>query len=415
MRINDFRKNHFFVLVIVLQIISAFSFSAIAQTDSNSIFKTEITPNRNLKVFDELWEKVNAKYFDANFNGVNWMEMRAVYRPKAENARSRTELLEVLKQMLAELKTSHLQVWQVVSEKRIERKLQTDIDRKRDLVELGYGFRVKIIEEKPIVVAVEPNSSAETNGVQIGWTLINAGNVPVSKQNIDFGEFYEGKNLSFKFADNQNEEQNLTLTVGLKIKKPLRTGRFLAGKLYYIKFDDFSSGIGEWLKTEIEKASGANEIIVDLRDNRGGFVNEVKRTLSPFFADDTEFGNFIERGGKIRESEIKGRKDKAFKGKVSVLIDEESYSGAEIFAQLMQETGRGKIIGTPTRGFVLNSIEIGLPEDFRASIAYRDYISPKGIRIESKGVKPDIEISPSREDIIASRDAVLTKILQNNK
>ena len=65
----------------------------------------------------------------------------------------------------------------------------------------------------------------------------------------------------------------------------------------------------------------------------------------------------------------------------------------QIFAEVIQESGRGKIVGTHTKGVVLNSMEFGLPGDFRTSIAFRDYRSPKGLRMEGKGVKPDVEVT----------------------
>ncbi len=60
---------------------------------------------------------------------------------------------------------------------------------------------------------------------------------------------------------------------------------------------------------------------------------------------------------------------------------------------------------------VLNSEEYGLPEDVRISVAVRDYVSPKGKRLEGNGVRPDVEIAPTAEDVSASRDAVLAKAL----
>ncbi|HEX3101941.1 MAG TPA: S41 family peptidase, partial [Pyrinomonadaceae bacterium] len=102
-------------------------------------------------------------------------------------------------------------------------------------------------------------------------------------------------------------------------------------------------------------------------------------------------------------------------GKIAVLVDDESYSGAEIFAQVIQESGRGKIVGTHTKGQVLNSMEFGLPGDFRTSIAFRDYRSPKGQRIEGKGVKPDVEVPVTIGDIARSHDAALEKALETIK
>jgi C-terminal processing protease CtpA/Prc len=405
-------KTRRFQLLFCLSIIWAAFSLANAQPNAAPLLKSETTPLKNLVVFEALWEKVNSKYFDANFNGINWAKMREIYRPKAEQAADQQELLTVLRKMLGELKTSHLDLWQTVSQKKIERKLLSEIDPKTDILRLNYGFSLKKIEGKPVVYKVELNSSAHQGGVKIGWELLTAQGNPVSEPDYSLGDIYEGGKIDLRFIDFENKEHTATLTADWRIKRRTQISRPLTENVAYIKFDDFFGKVAKWLQNELDHLNTDSNLIIDLRENRGGQLEEVKKCLSQFFTGEIEFGTFIERGGKVKELNLKGKKDQAFKGKIVVLIDDESYSGAEIFAQLIQENARGKIVGTHSKGFVLNSREFNLPEDFKVSIAFRDYFSPKEYRIEGKGVKPDFEVLPKISDIINNRDPALEKALE---
>jgi carboxyl-terminal processing protease len=151
---------------------------------------------------------------------------------------------------------------------------------------------------------------------------------------------------------------------------------------------------------------------VDLRGNGGGLIEEAKNSLSPFFAADVEFGTFVERGGNTKERVVKGSRNRAFAGKVTILTDGNTGSGAEIFSLIMQENRRARIIGTRTRGAVLNSRDFYLPEDFVLRVAFRNYLSPKGLRLEGVGVKPDLEMNLTVDEVRNGLDSMLEQAIK---
>lgn len=411
--VGRFRQFCFLSLLFFLQ---AGLFAPIfvnAQQNSAPLIKSETTTAVNLKIFDELWTKVNEKYFDPKFNGVDWVKMKEIYRPKAEKAESKEALLTILRQMLGELKTSHLAVWFAVSEKRLERTIGENFDGKREWLRLDAGFMTKQIEGRQIVTNVENGSSAKAAGVQMGWALIAVNNQPVSNEWIRFIESRKGQKIDYRFRDEKDEERNLSLTTDFIIVKYARVNRLLEGNVGYLKFDTFQTrGIGDWVRQEIAKFKQSKTVIVDLRGNGGGLISEAKSCLSPFFAQDVEFGTFVERSGKFKEQKIKGRGDDAFTGKVIVLVDEYTGSASEMFSAVMQENGRGQIVGTRTRGKVLNSLQFDLSDKVELLVAFRDYLSPKGLRLEGIGIKPDFEVELTFEDIRTGRDRVLEQAIK---
>ena len=407
------KKFGFLILLFCLQVGLETPISVNAQQIPRPLIKSETTPARNVKIFDELWAKVNDRYFDPKFGGADWARFKELSRPQAQKAESKEALILILRQILSEIKTSHLAVWIAVSEKQLERKIGENFDSKRDWIRLDAGFDTKTIEGRQVVTDVEKNSSAETAGVRTGWTLIAVDNKLVSRR--DWGQFIEsreGQQMDYRFLDHENKERHLVLTTGYIVKKFVRIVSLLQGNVGYLKFASFTPGTGDWLRQELAKLKHSKAVIVDLRGNRGGLIDEVKSSLRAFFVRNVEFGTLVERSGKIREPKIKGSGDSAFAGKVIVLVDEDTGSGSEIFTSLIQENGRGEIVGTRTRGRVLNSIQFDLSDNFELLVPVRDYLSPRGARLEGVGVRPDTEVDLTVEDIRLGRDRVLSRAIK---
>jgi carboxyl-terminal processing protease len=86
---------------------------------------------------------------------------------------------------------------------------------------------------------------------------------------------------------------------------------------------------------------------------------------------------------------------KEYAGRIVAVTDRAGGSGAEIFAQGVQDLKRGTVVGGQTVGKVLLADSVALPGKFELHIATADYITVTGRRIEGKGVKPDIALKPA--------------------
>src|SRR2546428_9542855 len=69
------------------------------------------TREGRLAVFDDVWQTVHERYYDANFDGVDWLAQRSVFRPQAADARGPQELYALLRRMLASLEDAHTRVY----------------------------------------------------------------------------------------------------------------------------------------------------------------------------------------------------------------------------------------------------------------------------------------------------------------
>jgi carboxyl-terminal processing protease len=183
----------------------------------------------------------------------------------------------------------------------------------------------------------------------------------------------------------------------------------------YIKIQEFIPGIGDWVNKAmgIYQAAKIKSVIVDLRDNSGGLLTETKKSLSPFFKQDTGLGTSVNRKSTSKKEIIRGQGQKAFTGNVVILADEGTISAGEIYCSVIRENGRGQIIGRKTAGKVLYSNKFQLSKNVMLLVATHDYRTSKGARLESTGMMPDIEISRTTiEDIRADRDRILEKAME---
>ncbi|HLM57282.1 MAG TPA: PDZ domain-containing protein, partial [Pyrinomonadaceae bacterium] len=122
-----------------------------------------------LRVFDEVWEQVRARYFDPKLHGVDWLEVRREMRPQAEAAGSVEELYAVLRRMLASLRDPHTRVfapgegadWRV-----------------RRFVTVGVSVRES--EGAVVVADVERESAAARAGVRAGDEVLSVAGESVS-------------------------------------------------------------------------------------------------------------------------------------------------------------------------------------------------------------------------------------------
>ena len=131
-----------------------------------------ISREDRLKVFENLWETVNKKYFDPQFNGINWAQMKNTYRPQVAAAKNKNQLRNVLQKMLDELHTSHLQVrlHAQIDPERIAQDLSRRAGRKENL-DWYPGLDFTRVEGRAVVSYIADGSGAQLAGVQRGWIL----------------------------------------------------------------------------------------------------------------------------------------------------------------------------------------------------------------------------------------------------
>ncbi|MBL8190122.1 MAG: hypothetical protein JNK38_19055 [Acidobacteria bacterium] len=370
-----------------------------------------ISRTDRLKVFEEVWQTVNKHFFDPDFNGVNWAQVREQYRSQVEAADNKNQLNEALQKMLNELRSSHLEITVVVKlkKKAVEQGLARKVNRKESL-SFDSGMKYERIDGKWVVSAIAEGSGAQAAGVQRGWEVTHW-NGESAQSDLPF-TCELNQQVKVRFVDSRGEEKRLALTCKLYSEPPSppeRITRRLENGTMYLRFTEFSPGTESWLTDQMIQAQTAPAIVMDLRDNQGGTVAVLEKCLAPFFDAPMVLGEFRERNGKQPQLKTKGQSNKAYRGRVIVLINEKTMSAGEIFAAALQETGRAVVVGRKSSGDVLGGMSYGLSQGFRVKIPVWDYHTAKGVRLEKRGVIPDEQVTLTLKDFLEHRDLDLER------
>jgi carboxyl-terminal processing protease len=358
-----------------------------------------VRAEENVRLFNKVWSMVADLHYDPKLQGVDWLMAGAKYGAEAAMAPDDRTLYGSLNQMVGLLKDSHTHVLSPVQATERHRQMRA-----------RTGMYMTRFNGRWAVSELTPGSPAETAGVKIGWLAMTRNGETIGDR-MDFRPA-EGEVSHWEFLDDRDQLVALDLTARSLSTKPQQIMRELPGGIIYLRFDAFDITDRRWLSRQLKEHHDAPGVVIDLRRNPGGGVISMGVTVGEFFDHKVECGTFVTRGG-YRQSQGSWQLFSArYLGKVAILIDGSTASAAEIFSAVMQEHGRATIIGRKTAGAVLASLFHGLPGGGELQLSWFDYVTPKGRRLESNGVTPDITVSTSLENLRAHRDADLEEALK---
>jgi len=188
---------------------------------------------------------------------------------------------------------------------------------------------------------------------------------------------------------------------------PAVTSRRLPSGIGYIRLTLWKSPIRKDFKRALKQLAGAPGIVMDIRGNPGGEAEEVEKIASYFFNSHVSLGRFFSRSGKaiyLRTSDD----EQVYKGPVAILVNEGSGSGSELFAGVMQESGRAIVVGRRSCGCVLGISKYRkLKGGGELAVSEYGYQSPQGKTFEGTGVTPNKPVELTISDLQHHRDAAL--------
>jgi carboxyl-terminal processing protease len=170
------------------------------------------------------------------------------------------------------------------------------------------------------------------------------------------------------------------------------------GYIRLIQFQqDSHQEVERALQEFLKSKAGLKGLILDLRNNPGGLLDQAVRVADAF----VESGLIVYTDGRVEAQKTKytARKEGTYTGfPIVVLVNAGSASASEIVAGALQDTGRAIIIGQRTFGKA--SVQTILPmEDGSAlRLTTARYYTPNGRSIQAKGIDPDIVVSDGREE-----------------
>lgn len=184
-------------------------------------------------------------------------------------------------------------------------------------------------------------------------------------------------------------------------------------KIAYIQLYNFNqAAVFKFYKTALSlRLKRANGIVLDLRNNAGGYL-EVAVRLAGFFLKEGEVV-VRERSRSGQEKEFKARGPSLLADlPIVVLINEGTASASEILAGALRDNRQVKLIGEKTFGKGTVQEIKDLRDGSKVKISIAEWVLPKGEIIDKKGLIPDIEIELTEEDRKQDKDPQLEKALE---
>ncbi len=212
-------------------------------------------------------------------------------------------------------------------------------------------------------------------------------------------------------------EMNLTRRL---VEVPPVESRMEPGNIGYVRLTQFVSRADEKLEAALKdlKTQGMKGLVLDLRGNPGGFLEQAIDVVSQFIPPRNNAVVIVESGGERNAKRCNPRKYLNPEYPIIVLINQSSASASEIVAGAFQDTNSGIVVGQTTYGKGLVQTLFTLPQDNSAvMITTHKYLTSKGRDINRTreargGVKPDVEVDYTEKDFIEKRDPQLAKALE---
>ena len=413
------RKASRLILVLTLLFTLLSVGEVFARKDDSSLVSTATVEGR-LAVFDDVWETIQARYYDPAFHGIDWQAKRATFRPVAARAANTQEFYDVLRQMIASLKDAHTRVYSP--------------DEKFDWWSPRFvtvGLTVREVQGAPTVIHIDPNSVAAKTDIQRGDVIVSIDNLPVAEfiahrmrlAGLANDSDYRFRTVATLFDGTagttvkvgwttRNGKQKSAVLQRYWSQRQLGFNNQRKGKIAVLRIDAFTQSVAlDFSKVLPQVLEGAEGIILDLRANGGGDAEAMADVASLFLDDGTNLGKFADRSGASFELQTFSKRLWRIPGLLPtklplvVLTSENTSSAAEILVAALQTKHRARVIGTETCGCVLAiRNRHALPDGGVLDVSEFDYRTAGGVRLEGVGVKPDKVTHLTRSDIYSRHD-----------
>ena len=261
----------------------------------------------------------------------------------------------------------------------------------------GVGIVMKSLRNEIVVDGLLPGAPAEASGIQVGDVIAEVDGE--STRNLSLSEAQqkirgpEGTGVRLGMRRGTSSQLIYFDLVRKSIDIPVLEQSVPEAGIGLISLADWTDGIEAKLEQALTglQAQGVRGIILDLRGNPGGYMNEAIKAADLFLRS----GTIVTSKGKSSAANQEYRAD----GKVLsdlplvILMDRGSASASEIFSGAMQDNARAVVVGE--NSFGKSSIQKILPlaDASGIKLTIAKYMTPSGTNIDEEGIKPDVVVS----------------------
>ncbi len=384
-------------------------------------FSAKMTIRRDelyAEMFEQSWRWLADSFYDAKFHQVDWNAVHAKYQPLVKHIGAREDLYALISLMLGELNASHLGI---NGSRQTPEEITADLGLLFDETYRGPGKKVaEVLKHGPadkrginlkagdVILAIDREPVTESSDLSrmlngkvnetVQLELLAAGATdpkdPKGRRRVEI------QGISRHAAHNLMYERWCEHNARLVAEK---TG----GKFGYIHIPSMDQpGLDRFVRSLYSDNFDKEAIVLDVRYNGGGYTHD--QVLS--YLTGKEHTIFKQRNGG--DGLVLRASDRKWTKPLVLLINNESYSDAEIFPSAFRTHGLGKLVGQPTGGMVIGTGGVTLVDGSLLRVPRIGVYSVKGVNMEKEGVTPDVVVEPTPEDLAKGRDPQLEKAIE---
>jgi len=312
---------------------------------------TEISQKEQLNILSELGNVVKDIYVYPDFNGKDWNEIESRYRAKIEAGLDTQSFYNEMSAMITELGDDHSFFLSPLDVKESEAELKGDIK----FVGVGIDGQPDFERGRLIVISTFPGSPAEYGGIQAHDSILSVDNQPIKEE---YGNRLRGPQCSAVVLKVQSPDEAtrdvMLIRYAIEGSIPIEA-RLVSttdgSKIGYIFIPSFfDETLPEQIKNALNEFGPLDGLILDVRMNGGGSSSVTYPILEYFIHG--KLGEFVSRSDsrtlEIQANEIQNSQTVP----LIVMVGKDTVSFGEIFAGVLQDSGRAKIVGETSLGNV---------------------------------------------------------------
>lgn len=278
---------------------------------------------------------------------------------------------------------------------------------------VGIGiYMVKNTEyDRVEVLATIKEGPAEKVGIKEGDLILTVDGVNyTAEQMTEVSKVIKGEEGTNVIVEVLRDNKTLKFDLKReKVKINRVEGEVLSNNIGYIEFTSFDESTAEDFKSKYEEleAQGIKSLIIDLRNNGGGIVDEALDIADYMVEKDTVLLYEVDKDGN--ETVRKAKTDPIINVPTIILTNEDTASASEILAGALKDLGKAKIVGTKSYGKGVIQQILRLTDGSGLKITIEEYQTPNRNRIHKVGIMPDVEIELEED---SEEDAQLQKAVE---
>lgn len=375
-----------------------------------SVYRADDLPDYRELAFRTAWARLRDRFYDRKMHGVDWKAVRDKYLPAARNASGYSVFIRVIDLMTGELNASHLGFWASDAAEREWVRTPKPHNWSAVTGHLGVKFAPGTFK----VAEVVQGSNAE-GCLAVGDEIlaVDGKRAENAAQLTELLTLPEGQQVQLTLKGREKDPLYIKLSSYKTIRelieknndKEVRTKveKATGGRVGYLavrrmNFDTYKTFEDEVYSVAWDK----DALIIDVRDNVGGFTSD--RMMSVLYG--ATFAHAVSANGQ--SGYLFGYWNRpVFSKPIVVLINENVFSNGEMFGHTIKATKRGVLVGRQTAGGVIATNDSNLLDYGTFRIPFLGWFLFDGTDLETHGVKPDIEVDITPEDLQAGRDPQL--------